>query len=76
MLSMGNFQPQQIAIDALHDLVQQNVVRAPLDQAIFEIQREGFMKIVERLGEGNLNGAVRDLARDIVNRGQIGGGGP
>jgi hypothetical protein len=74
LLSMGNFQPQQIGIDALHDLVQQNVIRAPLEQAIFEVQREGFAEIIRSLSaQGDLYNILSTQARQMA-QGMQGGG--
>jgi hypothetical protein len=63
MLSMSRFQPQQINVENLHDILQGQVVRAPLDQALFDMERRSFERIIELLGNnGDLAGVMRDIA--------------
>jgi len=50
MVSFGNWQPQQMGIEGLHDMLQNQAMRAPLDQELLDVQRRGFMELIRTMG--------------------------
>src|SRR5204863_9352024 len=50
MVSFGNWSPQQMGIEGLHDILQNQAMRAPLDQEILDVQRRGFMELIRSMG--------------------------
>jgi hypothetical protein len=53
MLSM-NMAPRQMAVESLHDYIQQESIRAPLEQRLFEQQMEALQALVKEAQQHNM----------------------
>jgi hypothetical protein len=63
------FAPQQMAIESIHDFIQNQAVRDPMEQRNFEMQRRGFQSVVravDRVREAIIDpGSVSESGVDV-----------
>lgn len=68
--SAAQFQPQQVGVADLHEMVQRDAVRAPLEQARFEQQMRAFERLIQEAG--GITQAIQQLNQSMAGVGLAG----